>query len=104
MFFFFLTLALFSFWATRGHRCRPFSPPALALNFYRAQGSAIPLLVDCPSSVAVYRSVANPFVRGVLKGNYSTTGAFGVKITYKHNRDWCAVIVMYESTNHRGPS
>ena len=31
-----LTLLLSSFWTSRGHRCRPFSPPALAFNFYRA--------------------------------------------------------------------
>ena len=24
------------FWTSRGHRCRPFSPPVLAFNFYRA--------------------------------------------------------------------
>ena len=35
-FFSFLALLLSSFWTTRGHRCRPFSPPVLALNFYRA--------------------------------------------------------------------
>ena len=34
------------FWTSRGHRCRPFSPPVRASNFYRAQGSAFPLLVD----------------------------------------------------------
>ena len=32
--------------------CRPFSPPVLAFNFYRANVSAIPLLVDFSSSVA----------------------------------------------------
>ena len=57
-FFFFLTLLLSSFWASRGHRCRPFFPPVLAFNFYRAQGSAIPLLVDFSSSVANSRSRA----------------------------------------------
>ena len=31
-------------------RCRPFSLPVLAFNFYRAWGSAIPLLVDLSSS------------------------------------------------------
>ena len=35
-FFSFLTLLLSSFWTSRGHRCRPFSPPVLAFNFYRA--------------------------------------------------------------------
>ena len=35
-FFFFRTLLLSSFWTRRGHRCRPFSPPVLAFNFYRA--------------------------------------------------------------------
>ena len=34
--FFFLTLLLSSFWTSRGHRCRPFFPPVLAFNFYRA--------------------------------------------------------------------
>ena len=34
------------FWTSRGHRCRPFSPPARAFNFHRAEGSAFPLLVD----------------------------------------------------------
>ena len=57
-FFFFCTLSLSSFWTSRGHRCRPFSPPVLAFNFYRAEGSAIPLLVDFSSSVANSRSRA----------------------------------------------
>ena len=35
-FFFPLTLLLSSFWTSRGHRCRPFSQPVLAFNFYRA--------------------------------------------------------------------
>ena len=26
----------FSFWTSRSHRCRPFFPPVLAFNFYRA--------------------------------------------------------------------
>ena len=30
------TLSLSSFWTSRGHRCRPFSSPVLAFNFYRA--------------------------------------------------------------------
>ena len=30
------TLLLSSFWTGRGHRCRPFSPPVFAFNFYRA--------------------------------------------------------------------
>ena len=51
-FFFFLTLLLSSFWTSRVHRCRPFSPPVLAITFYRALGPAIPLLVDFSSSVA----------------------------------------------------
>ena len=34
--FFFSTFLLFSFWTSRGHRCRPFFPPVLAFNFYRA--------------------------------------------------------------------
>ena len=45
-------------YSCRGHRCRPFSPPVLAFNFYRAQGSAIPLLVDFSSNVANSRSRA----------------------------------------------
>ena len=40
------TLLLSSCWTSRGHRCRPFSP-VLAFHFYRAEGSAISLLVDC---------------------------------------------------------
>ena len=40
------TFFLSSFWTRRGRRCRPFFPLVLAFNFYRAQGSAIPLLVD----------------------------------------------------------
>ena len=36
----------------------PSPPPVLDLNFYRAQGSAIPLLVDFSSSVANSRSRA----------------------------------------------
>ena len=58
--FFFLSFShilLASFWTSRGHRCRPFSPPVLAFIFYRAWGSAaIPLLVDFSSSVANSRS------------------------------------------------
>ena len=56
--FFFCTLLLSSFWTSRGHRCRPFSPPVVAFNFYPAQGLAIPLLVDFSSSVAISRSRA----------------------------------------------
>ena len=52
------THLLSNFWTSRGHRCRPFSPPVLAFNFYRAQGSAILLLVDFLSSVANWRSRA----------------------------------------------
>ena len=50
-FLFLHTHLLSSFWLRRGHRCRPFSPPVLAFNFYRARGSAIPLLVECSYSV-----------------------------------------------------
>ena len=32
----FLTLLLCSFWTSRGHGCRPFFPPVLAFDFYRA--------------------------------------------------------------------
>ena len=35
-FFCFSHFSLSSFWTSRGHRCRPFSPPVLAFNFYRA--------------------------------------------------------------------
>ena len=35
-FFFFCTLSLSSFWTSRGHRCRPFSSPVLAFNFFIA--------------------------------------------------------------------
>ena len=58
IFLLFCTLLLSSFWTSRGHRCRPFSPPVLAFNFYRAKGSAIPLLVDFSSNVANSRSRA----------------------------------------------
>ena len=50
--FFFLILLFSSFWTSRGNRCRPFSPRFLPSFFYRAQGSATPLLVDFSSSVA----------------------------------------------------
>ena len=36
LFFFFSHTSTFQFWTSRGHRCRPFSPPVLAFNFYRA--------------------------------------------------------------------
>ena len=58
--FFFLTLLLSSFWTSRGHRCRPFSPPVLAFNFciaHRVQQSQS-LLVDFSSNVANSRSRA----------------------------------------------
>ena len=35
-FVFFFTLLLSSFWTSHGHKCRPFFPPVLAFNFYRA--------------------------------------------------------------------
>ena len=50
--FFFYTHLLSSFWTSREHMFRPFSPSVFAFNFYRAQGSAIPLLVDFSLSVA----------------------------------------------------
>ena len=59
--FFFFTLLHSSFWTSRGHRCRPFSPPVLASKFYRAQGSGVPLLVDLSSSIA------NPSSRAICK-------------------------------------
>ena len=34
--FFFLTLLLSSFWTSRGHRCRPFSPPVLSPSVFIA--------------------------------------------------------------------
>ena len=34
--FFSLKLLLSSFWTSCGHRCRPFSPPVLAFNFFIA--------------------------------------------------------------------
>ena len=58
-FFFFSTLSLSSFWTSRVVTGVVPSPPSvLAFNFYRAQGSAIPLLVDCSSNVADSRSRA----------------------------------------------
>ena len=51
-FFLFLTLLHSNFSTRRGHRCRPFSPPVLAFDFYRVQGPAIPLPVGFSSSVA----------------------------------------------------
>ena len=50
---FFHTHLLSSSWTSRGHRRRPFSPPAFAFNFRRALGSAIRLLVEFSSSVAI---------------------------------------------------
>ena len=55
---FFCAVVLFNFSTGRGHRCRPFFPPVLSFIFYRAYGSAIPLLVDFSSSVANSRSGA----------------------------------------------
>ena len=55
------THLLSSFWTSRGHRCRPFYPPLRFLRhsiFIEHQDSAIPLLVDFPSSVANSRSRA----------------------------------------------
>ena len=53
IYLFFRTNLLSSFWKGRGHRCRPFYPPVLAFNFYRAYVQKIPLLVDFSSSVAI---------------------------------------------------
>ena len=58
LYIYILTLLLSRFWTSRGHRCRPFFPPASAFNLYRALGSAIPLLVDFSSCVANSRSRA----------------------------------------------
>ena len=58
IYYFSHTLLLSSFWTSRGHRCRPFSPPVLAFNSYPAQGSAIPKLVDFSSSAVNSRSRA----------------------------------------------
>ena len=54
VFFFFVHTLLSRFWTSRGHRSQVSSllPPVLAFDFYRAQGLAIPLLVDFSSSVA----------------------------------------------------
>ena len=57
-FLFSITLLLSSFWTSRGNRCRPFSPPLLVFEPYRAQGSAIPLLVEFSSSVLLTRALA----------------------------------------------
>ena len=53
MFFFSHTSTSQLLYKSCGHRLRPFSPPVLALAWicYRAQGSAIPLLVDFSSGV-----------------------------------------------------
>ena len=60
MFFFFLVaLLLSSFWTkpvVTG--VVPSPPPVFAFKYYRAEGSAIPLLVDFSSSVAYSRSRA----------------------------------------------
>lgn len=35
-------------WTSRGYRCRPFSPTVCTcLQFFRAEGSAFPTVVDC---------------------------------------------------------
>ena len=36
IYLFFRALLLSSFWTSRGHRCRPFSPPVLAFNIFIA--------------------------------------------------------------------
>ena len=91
--FFFLTPLLSSFWTSRGHRCRPFYPPVLAFNFYRAYGSAIPLLVDFSSSVANTRSRA--FCKSIYAQEKSqqvftsmhSTGLELTKLTYTRLED-----------------
>ena len=52
----FLTLPLSSLWTSRGHRCRPFFPPVLCLQFLSRIGvhSAIQLLVDFSWSVVTF--------------------------------------------------
>ena len=52
-----------SFWTSRGHRCRPFSPPVLAFICIALRVQQSPLLVDFLSSVANSRS------RAFLKSN-----------------------------------
>ena len=54
--FIFFTLLPSSFWTALVTGVVPFFPAVLAFNFYRAEGSAIPLLVDLSSSVANSRS------------------------------------------------
>ena len=58
IYLFFFTFLLSSFWTGRGHSYRTFFPSVLAFNFYRAYGSAVPLLVDFSSSFANSRSRA----------------------------------------------
>ena len=41
-FFSLLTLLLSSFWTSRGHRCRPFSPPGFCLQFLSRIGFSNP--------------------------------------------------------------
>ena len=38
----FFTLLLSSFWTSRGHRCRPFSPPCSSLHFFSRIGFSNP--------------------------------------------------------------
>ena len=48
-------------------RCRPLFPQVLAFNFYRAWGSAIPLLVDFSSGVVTdCRHTTSPDVEGAV--------------------------------------
>ena len=57
MFLFFLHPSTFQLLLQPWSQVSPlFPPPVLAFNFYRAWGSAIPLLVDISSSVANSRS------------------------------------------------
>ena len=42
IFFFFFSLLLFSFWTSRGHRCRLFPPPGSCLQFLSRIGSSNP--------------------------------------------------------------
>ena len=72
----FCTLLLSSFWTSRGHRCRPFPAPVLAFYFYRAQGSAIPLLGDF-SSTEQLLSIPDAEVQRVMYYGVATGPAAG---------------------------
>ena len=83
-FFFFRTHLLFSFWTSRGHRCRPFSPPALAFNFiaHRAQQSNCSsifhrVLLTCSASQFVSKKKSPRIHTSMHSGGFELT-----KLTY----------------------